>query len=252
MTSLELKELVKSHFSLVEANATEETINETFSEETTAEVVEDVAEVFGEIADENSAFVLKFPGNELEVGDKVEVETTEGQKMDAPDGEHKLAGGITIVTKDSVVESVSKVEAGEEEKDVDTEMASEEFDARTDAEEEGYKDGMKDAIEDIKEAVADVVKEDMEVAMPVVDTETIVAEIAEALKEEMGKMKDEMKSLKEKMASYENAPAMDSVKVKSEMSSYQPKNNIQSFSIESAANADRIKLAIQQLKNKQN
>ncbi len=253
MTSLELKELVKSHFSLVEANATEEIVNEeiteTFSEET---VTEEVAEVFGEIADENSAFVLKFPGNELEVGDKVEVETTEGQKMDAPDGEHKLAGGITIVTKDSVVESVSKVEAGEEEKDVDTEMASEEFDARTDAEEEGYKDGMKDAIEDIKEAVADVVKEDMEVAMPVVDTETIVAEIAEALKEEMGKMKDEMKSLKEKMASYENAPAMDSVKVKSEMSSYQPKNNIQSFSIESAANADRIKLAIQQLKNKQN
>ena len=253
MTSLELKELVKSHFSLVEADATEEIVNEeiteTFSEEA---VTEEVAEVFGEIADENSAFVLKFPGDELEVGDKVEVETTEGQKMDAPDGQHKLAGGITMVTKDSVVESVSKVEAGEEEKDVDTEMASEEFDARTDAEEEGYKDGMKDAIEDIKEAVADVVKEDMEVAMPVVDTETIVAEIAEALKEEMGKMKDEMKSLKEKMASYESAPAMDSVKVKSEMSSYQPKNNIQSFSIESAANADRIKLAIQQLKNKQN
>ena len=253
MTSLELKELVKSHFSLVEADATEEIVNEeiteTFSEEA---VTEEVAEVFGEIADENSAFVLKFPGDELEVGDKVSVVTTEGQEMDAPDGEHKLADGITIETKDSIVESISKVEAGEEEKDVDSEMASEEFDARTDAEEEGYKDGMKDAIEDIKEAVAEVVKEDMEVEMPVVDTEAIIAEIAEAMKEEMGKMKEKMAAMESKMEALENAPAVDSVAVKSEMSSYQPKNNIQSFSIESAANADRIKLAIQQLKNKQN
>ena len=170
--------------------------------------------------------------------------------MDAPDGEHKLADGITIVTKDSIVESISKEEAGEDEKDVDTEMESQDFDARTDAEEEGYKDGMEDAVEDIKDAIAEVVEKDKLAEEPAIDTESIIAEIAEAMKEEMGKIKDEMKSLKEKMASYENAPAMDSVKVKSEMSSYQPKNNIQSFSVESAANADRIKLAINQLKNK--
>jgi hypothetical protein len=250
MTSLELKELVKSHFSLVEADATEETINENFSEETTEEVVEEVAEAFGEIADENSAFVLKFPGDELEVGDKVSVVTTEGQEMDAPDGEHKLADGITIVTKDSTVESISKVEADEEEKDVDTEMKSEDFDARTDAEEEGYKDGEKDAIEDIKEAIAEVAKEDMMEEAPAV--EDIVKEIVSAISEEMKGLKEEMKGLKEKMAAYENAPAVESVKIKSEMSSSPVKNNIQSFSIESAANADRIKLAIQQLKNKQN
>ena len=250
MTSLELKELVKSHFSLVEADATEETINENFSEETTEEVVEEVAGVFGEIADENSAFVLKFPGDELEVGDKVSVVTTEGQEMDAPDGDHKLADGISIVTKDSIVESISKVEAGEEEKDVDTEMKSEDFDARTDAEEEGYLDGEKDAIEDIKEAIAEVAKEDMMEEAPAV--EDIVKEIVSAISEEMKGLKEEMKGLKEKMAAYENAPAVESVKIKSEMSSSPVKNNIQSFSIESAANADRIKLAIQQLKNKQN
>jgi len=241
MTSLELKELVKSHFSLVEADATNEIVNEestqTFSEET---VTEEVAETFGEIADENSAFVLKFPGDELEVGDKVEVETTEGQKMDAPDGEHKLAGGITIVTKDSVVESISKVEAGEEEKDVDTEMKSEDFDARTDAEEEGYLDGLKDA------------KEDMMEEEPKVGAEAIVKEIVEAISEEMGKMKEKMAAMESKVNALENAPAVESVAVKSEMSSYRPKSNIQSFSVESAANADRIKLAIQQLKNKQN
>ena len=241
MTSLELKELVKSHFSLVEADATNEIVNEestqTFSEET---VTEEVAETFGEIADENSAFVLKFPGDELEVGDKVEVETTEGQKMDAPDGEHKLAGGITIVTKDSVVESISKVEASEEEKDVDTEMKSEDFDARTDAEEEGYLDGLKDA------------KEDMMEEEPKVGAEAIVKEIVEAISEEMGKMKEKMAAMESKVNALENAPAVESVAVKSEMSSYKPKSNIQSFSVESAANADRIKLAIQQLKNKQN
>jgi len=241
MTSNELKELVKSHFSLVEADATNEIVNEestqTFSEET---VTEEVAETFGEIADENSAFVLKFPGDELEVGDKVEVETTEGQKMDAPDGEHKLAGGITIVTKDSVVESISKVEAGEEEKDVDTEMKSEDFDARTDAEEEGYLDGLKDA------------KEDMMEEEPKVGAEAIVKEIVEAISEEMGKMKEKMAAMESKVNALENAPAVESVAVKSEMSSYRPKSNIQSFSVESAANADRIKLAIRQLKNKQN
>ncbi len=253
MTSNELKELVKSHFSLVEVATTEEIVNEgieiteTFSEEATEEVVE---KVFGEIADENSAFVLKFPGTELEVGDKVSVETTDGQSLDAPDGEHKLAGGITIVTKDSVVESVSKEEAGEDEKGIDTEMESQDFDARTDAEEEGYKDGMEDAVEDIKDAIAEVVEKDKLSEEPAIDTESIIAEIAEAMKEEMGKIKDEMKSLKEKMASFENEPAVDSVKVKTEMSSNPTKHNIQSFSVESAANADRIKLAINQLKNK--
>ena len=250
MTSNELKELVKSHFSLVEVATTEEIeneITETFSEEATEEVVE---EVFGEIADENSAFILKFPGTELEVGDKVSVETTDGQSLDAPDGEHKLAEGITIVTKDSMVESISKEEAGEDEKDVDTEMAAEDFDARTDAEEEGYKDGMEDAVEDIKEAIAEVVEKDKLAEEPAIDEESIIAEIAEAMKEEIVAIKEEMKSLKEKMAAYENAPAVDSVKVKTEMSSNPTKHNIQSFSVESAANADRIKLAINQLKNK--
>ena len=137
MTSNELRELVKSHFNLVDAEVNVTEIEETFSEES-----------FGEIADENKAFTLRFPGDELEVGDKVTVVTTEGQEMDAPDGEHRLADGIVIVTKDSVVESIEKSEAEtteetleeEEAEIVEEEMSKEEFDARTDAEEEGYKD----------------------------------------------------------------------------------------------------------------
>ena len=256
MTSNELKELVKTHFSLVEADATEEIVNEEITETFSEESTEEVAEVFGEIADENSAFVLKFPGDELEVGDKVIVVTTEGQEMPAPDGEHKLAGGITIVTKDSIVESISKVEAGEEEKDVDTEMAKEGFDARTDAEEEGYKDGMEDAVEDIKEAIAEVVEKDKlaehdeeEKKEDMMDAEAVVKEIVEAISEEMGKMKEKMAYLEDKVAKFEEMPAAEPVKVQPEASVKPGENRIQSFSVESAANADRIKLAIQQFKN---
>ncbi len=228
MTSNELKELVKSHFSLVEADTTEETINneitETFSEETTEEVVEEVVEVFGEIADENSAFVLKFPGDELEVGDKVTVVTTDDQEMDAPDGEHKLAGGVTIVTKDSVVESISKeVEASKEE-------ATEEF-----------------AEEVVEEVIEEVMEEEAAVSV-----EEIVKEIVSAVEEEMGRMKEKMAELEDTVAKVMDVPATEATMKKTTRQEYSSTNKpkYQEFKVESAANADRIKLAINQLKNK--
>jgi len=254
MTSNELKELVKAHFSLVEADATNEIVNEeseTFTEE--------VAEVFGEIADENSAFVLKFPGENLEVGDKVIVVTSEGQEMDAPDGEHKLADGKTIVTKDSIVESISEEAAGATEEDM-----AEEFDARTDAEEEGYKDGMEDAVEDIKEAIAEVVEKDKlaeesdeeveEEMMEEVSVEDIVKEIVSAVEEEMGKMKEKMAELEEKVVKVMDVPAAESAMKatpkRSTYSSESQKGRVQQFNVETAANADRIKLALSKIKNK--
>ena len=242
MTSSELKELVKSHFSLVEADATNETINEeiteNFSEETTEEVVEEVAEVFGEIADENSAFVLKFPGDELEVGDKVVVVTSEGQEMDAPDGEHKLAGGIMIVTKDSIVESISREVAAEEEEDVESEMAAE-F-----AEDEKEEEMESDEKEEEMESEED--KEEMSL-------ESIVEAIVSEVKEEMGKMKEKMAELEDKVMKYEAEPAADPIMKqgpakKIPMSSN--KKKFSQFNLETAANADRIKLALTQIKNK--
>ena len=247
MTSNELKELVKAHFSLVEADATEE-INNEITEEFTEETTEEVAEVFGEIADENSAFVLKFPGDRLEVGDKVVVVTTDGQEMDAPDGEHKLADGKTIVTKDSIVESISEEAAGNTEEDM-----AEAFDARTDAEEEGYKDGMEDAVEDIKEAIAEVVKEDMEEESEV-SVEDIVKEIVSAVEEEMGKMKEKMAELEDTVAKVMDVPATESaMKATPKRSTYSTearKGRFQQFNLETAANADRIKLALSKIKNK--
>ena len=218
MTSNELKELVKSHFSLVEADATEETINENFTEESTEEVVEEVAEVFGEIADENSAFVLKFPGDELEVGDKVVVVTTEGQEMDAPDGEHKLVGGVTIVTKDSIVESISKeVEASakfeEDEEDKEEEMMEE-----------------KDAEE--------------------VSIEAIVEAIVSEVKDEMAKIKEKMYEIEEKVVKVMDVPATESAMKSTPKKAFssQSKNRAPKFNVETAANAGRIKLALSQIK----
>ena len=57
MNSQELRELVKAHFNLVEADAPAEVVAE--------EVVE---ETFGELKDINGAFTLKFPGDSLQVG----------------------------------------------------------------------------------------------------------------------------------------------------------------------------------------
>lgn len=231
MTSNELKELVKAHFSLVEADATNEIVNEEITEEFTEETTEEVAEVFGEIADINSAFVLKFPGDRLEVGDKVVVVTTEGQEMDAPDGEHKLADGKTIVTKDSIVESISEEAAGETEED----MAA--F-----AEEE--------VAEVVEEAIEEAMEEEAEVSI-----EDIVKEIVSAVEEEMGKMKEKMAELEEKVVKVMDVPATESAMKKaaparSTYSSEAQKKRIQKFNLETAANADRIKLALEQIKNK--
>ena len=124
MNSTELKALVKEYFNLVEADVTE-VVNEEFAaEETNLEITE---ETFGEIADINKAFTIKYPGSSLQIGDKVTVVTAEGQEMDAPDGTHELEDGTKIVTKDSVVEKIEsadgeKVLAAEEVEEVEIEM----------------------------------------------------------------------------------------------------------------------------------
>ena len=153
MTSQELKELVKSHFNLVEAEV----------------APENVVEAFGELKDINGAFTVKFPGDSIQVGDKVTIVTAENQEMDAPNGTHELEDGTKIVTEDSVVKEI--IGADGEKALSEVEMATEEE--------------VEDVIEAIEEAVA---KEDMEME-PEVSVAEIVAEIADALKEEMGKMK---------------------------------------------------------------
>jgi len=224
MTSKELRDLVKAHFSLVEAEVTPE---ENIAEET-----------FGRIADENGAFEIVFPGDSLQIGDKVTVVTSDDQEMSAPDGEHKLSDGTKIVTKDSVVEEImgadgekamAELEPGETPAE---ETSAEEFDARTDAEEEGYLDGIADEKADEKMSVEDIV-------------EAIVSEV----KEEMKEMKTKMAELEDTVAKVMDVPAAEATKMTSTPA---PKAKFSTFNVESAKNADRIKAMTAQIKNKKN
>ena len=207
MTSSELKELVKSHFNLVEK--TEVTTEETF----------------GELKDVNGAFTIKFPGDSLQVGDKVTVVTAEGQEMDAPDGTHELEDGTKIVTKDSVVEEIMGA-------DGEKELAKEEM-----ASEEEVADVVEEVVDAIEEAAPEAE----------VSVAEIVSEIADALKEEMASMKTKMAELEEKVASLLDAPAAEATILTPMESS---KAKFAMFNVEGAANSARIKSAMAALANK--
>lgn len=232
MTSNELKELVKKHFSLVEADAvSDETINEEFA----------VEETFGEIADINDAFVIKFPGDSLQVGDKVSVVTSEGQEMDAPDGEHELKDGTKIVTEGSVVKEI--IGAGGEK------ALSEEAMAEDDSEEvvEEEMEDVADVVEEIVEEVIDEVKDEMEeVAAP--SLEEIVKEIADVVKEEMGYMKKKMAEIEAQVAGVVDAPAAEPVMKKGPQTEFKRTDKFAAFDVSKAKNADRISAAIRMMK----
>ena len=203
MNSQELRELVKAHFNLVEADAPA-------VEEVAEEVVE---ETFGELKDINGAFTLKFPGDSLQVGDKVSVVTAEGQELDAPDGEHELEDGTKIVTKDSVVEEIMSA-------DGEKEMAEEEVE------------------EEMEEEVKEEVEMEEEKAPAV---EAVVEAIAEVVKEEIDAMKAELKDMKEKMEALSAEPAAE----KSMPTSFstQPTSNYNN-----TLNSDRLADAIKRFK----
>ena len=204
MTSSELKELVKAHFSLVEKT---EVITE---------------EKFGELKDINGAFTIKFPGDSIQVGDKVTVITAEGQEMDAPDGTHELEDGTKIRTVGSVVEEIYGADG---EKELSAEKMAD--------------------VEDVVEEVVSAIEEAAPVAE--VSVEEIVSEIADALKEEMASMKTKMAELEEKVASLLDAPAAEAT-ILAPMESSKAKFSM--FNVEGAANSARIKSAMAALANK--
>lgn len=212
MTSNELKDLVKAHFNLVEAEVTEET-----------------KETFGELKDINGAFTLRFPGDSLQIGDKVTVVTAEGQEMDAPDGEHELEDGTKIRTEGSVVTEIMSAD-GEKELAEETEEEKVEM-----AEDE------------------ETTEEEMEVEVEVKGEEAKVEEIVEAIvesvKEEMAKMKTRMAELEEKVAGLEDAPAAEPTQMTSTGKKVEA-NRFSKFNIKEARNADRIEMALKAIKNK--
>jgi len=207
MTSSELRDLVKSHFSLVEANEVEVTTNETF----------------GRVYDENKAFEIVFPGDSLQVGDKVTVETADGQSLDAPNGEHKLIDGTKIVTEDSVVTEIMSADgetALAEETPEEEVMAEEEVEVEVDLEADGSR------------------------------IEEIVAAIVSEVKDEMAKMVTKMAELEDKVSAIEAAPAAEKTLASTGKKMTSTSRGFKAFNVEESLNADRIKMALSELKNK--
>jgi hypothetical protein len=199
MNREQLKELVKAHFNLVDHTPV-------------------TKEKFGEIFDENKAFKIVFPGDELKVGDKVKVVTTDGQEMDAPDGFHKLENGEVIKTEGSVVTEIAKYEADAKEK-----LAEDEGDAERKAQEEIEAMFAADpAISQVEGTTAQNastnVNPDVEAKITTeaeVQAEEMMKKIKMAVDEEVASaitgIKEEMAKLKEKLETLAAAPAKEKV-----------------------------------------
>ena len=181
MTANELKALVKEYFNLTEVK-------------------------FGEIFDENKAFKIVFEGDQLELGMPVKVVTTEGQEMDAPDGFHKLEGGLVIKTEGSKVVEMTKADMMEEEEETldggkeiaEVEMAEvkvpvEQFPVIVQRGAE-YEKPMAQQMESEEDAMTE---------------KSIVEAVAKAVAEELVDMKKEMAKMKEKMEKMSAEPAAE-------------------------------------------
>ena len=184
MTSIELKALVKEYFNLTEVK-------------------------FGEIFDENKAFKIVFEGDTLELGMPVKVVTTDGQEMDAPDGFHKLEGGIVIKTEGSKVVELTKADMMEEEE-------TETLDGGKVLEEvEMAEVRTPDVVEQFPVEVqrgAEYEKpmaQQMESEEGVMTEKSIVEAVAKAVAEELVDMKKEMAKMKEKMEKMSAEPAAE-------------------------------------------
>ena len=191
MTQEQLKSLVKEYFNLTEVK-------------------------MGEIFDENKAFKIVFEGDKLELGMKVMVVTTEGQEMPAPDGFHKLEGGIVIKTEDSVVTEITREGEMVEEtleggKRIDkgpqqmAELPTEQFPVIETRENQTK-------IAEESRAIPQMMEEDK------TTVEDIVSAVAEVVKREIADMKEEMKEMKSKMEAMAAAPAADKTLPKAKMS----------------------------------
>jgi len=177
-----MKELVKKHFNLVDAPAKES---------------------FGEIMTADGQLTLTYEGEELAQGLAVFVVTEDGN-VPAPDGEHALEGGITIVTADGKIEAIKETPA-EEAPAEGEEVAAEEQEEEMEVAESPAEAVAEVVSEEVAEEVADVVEEAI--------SEEIVIAVAEAVSEAVGEMmkkyEERMAALEGKFSSFASAPATE-------------------------------------------
>ena len=174
-----MKELVKKHFNLIDAPSKHS---------------------FGEIMTADGQLTLTYEGEELAQGLAVFVVTADGN-VPAPDGEHALEGGITIVTADGKIEAIKETPSEE--------LPSEEVAA----EEHEDKEMMEEPVEAVAEVVAEEVAGEVAEVVEEAISEEVVAAVAEAVSESVGEMMKEMeermKKLESKFESFASAPATE-------------------------------------------
>lgn len=199
-----IKELVKKHFNLVEATT---------------------EQAFAMIKSADGELELTYEGEALAEGLEIFVVTADGN-VAAPDGEHSLEGGITIITKDGKIESIMETPAEEVEEEVlEEEIVKESLEEDAEEALEEHED------EEMEDEVAEELEEEVE---EVLEDEVIIA-VVEAVKdavEEMTKdIKERMDELEGKYASFSSAPASEktiasSVSKKSKKESYKNQSRI--------------------------
>jgi hypothetical protein len=163
-----IKDLVKKHFNLVEAPAS-----------------------FGEVKTADGELTLTYEGEELAQGLAVFVVTADGN-VPAPDGEHALEGGVTIVTMDGKIEAIKETEAP------------------APAEEEVVVEALEEMPGEMPaESPAEVVAEVIEEAISEEVVEAVAEAVTEAVSEMMKKMEERMAALESKFSTFASAPAAE-------------------------------------------
>jgi len=185
-----MKELVKQHFNLVDA-------------ETKIEAFATVKTIDGE---------LEMEYDELSAGNKINLLTEDG-KVPAPTGEYEVEGNRTIRVEDGVIVDVKEVAKAELEDEIDetidVDASKETFDARTDAEEEGYLDGIKDEKEDEKADEAKVGLSDEQM-------NELITELANAVDAKMSEVLLQVAAMETRLEKLSIEPATQPTIIKSQ------------------------------------
>lgn len=216
MNKSELKDLVKKYFNLTEIeNSTENIEAEKFA---VAHLIDGT-----EVTNDKDA--------EFAEGDALMVVTAEGEKVQAPAGEHELESGIVVTVDEEGI--ISGIKRPGEEGEGSLEASEEEMSAES--EEEIAKEEMAEEVME-EEIVEEIKSEDLIEAI----SELVMPEI-EAMKAEMSSCMERLAKAEEKMAKYEEkmsaVPAAESKttakfsKTKSIKNSEGPKYNKRRYDV---------------------
>jgi hypothetical protein len=197
MTKNELKELVKQHFNLVE-----------------------VSEEFASAKLEDGTKISNDKDGKFAEGQKLFVETEEGEKVAAPEGEHVTESGIQLIV--DAEGTLTGVKYPDEEGDgsadlaeesvKEEEMSSQETES-TVVEEEMSAETTEDEVkEEVEEKFEEAKDEDMmEEGPKLEDIIEVIGEVVEAkmtkVDEKMAEIEKEVMGIKEKMSSFASEPA---------------------------------------------